>query len=123
MPRHRLRVTAAEWIVLAAIAGVLISVIAPAMQRARQGAGLPRARTARVRERSPSAGQSNTIRLPDAEPGSPAGEEQARRRGASGGGVAWLATLVAVAAVIFRLLRRSAARQAGGRSPRPHDSA
>jgi hypothetical protein len=123
MPRHRLRVTAAEWIVLAAIAGVMVSAVVPAMQRARQGAGAQPARTAHDRGRQPSAGQSNTIRLPDAAPGSPTREEQARRRRPSGGGVAWLATVAAVTALVFRLLRRSSARQARRRRRRPHESA
>jgi hypothetical protein len=123
MPKHRLRVTAAEWIVLAAIAAVMFSAVVPAMQRARQGAGLQRARTAHVRERPPSAGQSNTIKLPDAAPGSPAREEQARRRRPSGGGAVWLATLVAVTALVLRLLRRSSARQARRRRRHPHESA
>jgi len=121
MPRRRQQMTLVEWLIVVAIAGILIAIAAPAMQQAKRQARLRQAQGADARGMPQAAGQSNTIGVPEASSGSPTQEGQPPRRGPRGGGVMWLAALVA-AAVIVRLLSKRARRQAGRRRRHPHEN-
>jgi hypothetical protein len=128
VPRSHHRVNPGEWTIVLLMAAVIVSLLLPALQQGRRRAQLSRrgSPVASHRPTSGTAGQSNTIRLPDASSGSPAPEQPARRRGPSAGGAPqWglVPLLLIVMAVIVRLLRRSAGRQARRRPRHPHEGA
>jgi len=121
MPKGRSHITPIEWIVLAAIAGVMISAVTPAVQKAKRDARLQRSQAAHNGRAAEPAGQLNTIKPPDASPGSPEQSHQSRRRTPRAGGLVSLAILTAMVALLLRFVSKLARRQAAQRRRRRHE--
>jgi hypothetical protein len=113
MPRRRTSITPVEWIILLAIAGVLLSAMVPAAKQGKRARRPSRRAEVASGQRSPSggSGQFNIIRTPEAGSGAPAQGAVSRRPRRPAAGLAFLVVATTTLLLLLRFAGQVVRRQ------------